>query len=88
MTKDDYLNCEFIEKRLRFITYEDFCRNCKLIKFIYNTLDNNMKKFYKWYVYSNIFIDEVGKKDLIWNFLNYDDEMIYNVLISKRKIEQ
>lgn len=82
MTNIDIETCEFIEEYLRFVTYNDFCKNCKAIKFYFQQLDEKSKRFYKWYVYANVFIDE-GRKNLIWHFLNVDDVDALSRLLQK-----
>lgn len=72
MSEFELIDCEFINEYLRFVTYKDFCRNCQAIKGFYNSLNKNSKRFYKWYVYANPFIDE-GRKNIIWQFLNNDE---------------
>jgi len=76
----DFSTCEFIDKVLCFYTYIDFCKNCKLLKMFYSNLDDDAKRFYKWYVYANIHIDE-AHKNLIWDYLNFSEEEAYINLI-------
>ena len=82
MTREDLTYCEFIDQYLRFVLYDDFCQNCKAIKAYFNKLDNAGKRFYKWYVYANVFIDE-QRKNLIWQFLNCDDVNVYEQLLRR-----
>jgi len=72
MSSVDFEFCKFIDKELCFVTFLDFYRNRKILKFFYENLDNNAKLFYKWYVYANIFINEYGK-NIIWEYLNNND---------------
>lgn len=78
----DFTSCQFINEFLCFLTYFDFCKNAKLIKVYYNALDDNAKRFYKWYVYANIHMDEVYK-NYIWNYLNSSDEQSYIDLLDR-----
>ena len=80
----DFTQCEFIYTNMDYLTYYDFCDNCYAIKELYNELDHNGKRFYKWYVYANIHMD-LFYKDRIWNFLNCDDPMTYIDLINMKK---
>lgn len=84
MVKQDFIDCEFVNEYLRFITYEDFCKNCQVIKGFYIILTEKEKRFYKWYVYANIFIDEV-RKNIIWEYLNYDEPEYYQKLLRMRR---
>lgn len=76
----DFTACAFIKDELHFLTYRDFCKNAKLLKAYYSTLEKNAKQFYKWYVYANIHMNE-SFKNLVWSYLNSDDPEMYIVLI-------
>ena len=76
----DFSICPFIRDELSFITYFDFCKNSKILKAYYEALDINAKRFYKWFVYSNIHMTEYFK-DLIWEYLNNNDPECYINLI-------
>ena len=80
MTDNDFKECQFIKKELCFLDYIEFCYNAKIIKMYYNELSKNGKIFYKWYVYANIHMDEKFK-NIIWEFLNDDDPIVYVQLI-------
>ena len=80
----DFTQCEFIYKNMNFLNYFDFCDNCYVIKEMYNELDHNGKRFYKWYVYANIHMD-IPYKDKIWNFLNIDDPLAFIKLIDAKR---
>jgi len=89
MTDNDFSICSFIKEELNFLTYYDFCKNAKIIKAYYDVLEKNGKIFYKWYVYSNIHMDECYK-NYIWNYLNTDEPEAYIELItnlSKYKVK-
>lgn len=84
MTDIDFATCDFIDKNMNYINYFDFCSNCYSIKAMYNQLTNLGKRFYKWYVYSNIHMEE-SYKNAIWNFLNSDEVEYYMELIDKKQ---
>lgn len=66
----DFSQCGFIDNFMIFYTYNDFCRNRKIIKTLYDRiLDKNGKIFYKWYVYANLHMNETYK-NAIWDYLN------------------
>lgn len=68
----DFSICDFIDEQMWFFTYYDFCDNRKEIKHLFKTLTPQQKKFYMWYVYANIHMNETFK-NYIWDFLNdYD----------------
>ena len=76
----DFKQCEFIRQDMSYINYFDFCDNCFSIKNMYQNLDKYSKRFYKWYVYSNIHMQETYK-NAIWNYLNSDEpEYFYKFL--------
>lgn len=76
----DFQFCEFIDHDMCFITYDDFCNKCKVIKELYSLLNKYQKRFYKWYVYANIHMREMHK-NIIWQYLNFDDIFYYIELI-------
>lgn len=80
----DFIDCEFIDQNMCFVNYFDFCRYCYSIKKLYLELDHNGKRFYKWYIYANIHMEECYK-NAIWDFLNSDDVQDYMELIEKRQ---
>ena len=80
MTDIYFSTCPFIEEVLCFINYYDFCKNAKVIKVYYDALEKDAKRFYKWYVYANIHMDE-GYKNLVWSYLNNDEPELYAELI-------
>lgn len=77
----DFTMCSFIEDELSFLTYFDFCKNAKILKAYYDALEKDAKRFYKWYVYSNIHMDE-NYKNIVWDYLNSDDPEMYITLIT------
>ena len=70
--KVDFTICEFIEREMWVITYDDFCDRRKGLKRIYESFEDDKKIFYKWYIYSNVHMDE-DYKNTIWDYLNFDD---------------
>ena len=76
----DFSICPFIRDELCFLTYFDFCKNAKILKAYYEALGNDAKRFYKWFVYSNIHMTEYFK-DTIWEYLNNNDPECYIRLI-------
>ena len=80
MENVDFEFCEFIEWNMCYITYSDFCNKCKTIKKMYQELNQGQKRFYKWYVYSNINMRETYK-NAIWEYLNQDETEYYMNLI-------
>lgn len=64
--------CDFLDKRLVYYTYIDFCKRRKTIKGAFKELNLNQRRFYLWYVYANIHMSETYK-NLIWDYLNDND---------------
>ena len=81
--KIDFSICDFIEERMWFFTYYDFCDNRKQIKSLFDKLTRQQKKFYKWYVYANIHTNETYK-NYIWDYLVGFEEAEANLLNAKR----
>lgn len=73
MIESDFSQCEFIDTNLRFVYFLDFFKNRNLIKLYYQALNSNGKRFYKWYVYANVFTT-MKMKDIIWEFINSEDD--------------
>lgn len=65
----DFSDCEFINEEMKFYTFYDFCDNRLGLKYLFNKLNRNAKRFYMWYVYSNIHMDLLFK-NAIWDYLN------------------
>ena len=72
MKKEDFSVCEFIERQMWFITYNDFCDRRAGIKRLFEKMPLNQQIFYKWYVYSNVHCSE-NFKNAIWDYLNFND---------------
>lgn len=72
MKKEDFEFCEFIDKNLYYFTYHDFIAKRIILKKIFKTLSDLEARFYKWYVYANINMNETYK-NAIWEYLNFDD---------------
>ena len=84
MEQYDFSICKFIDEEMWFFTYYDFCDNRHNIKQLFETLDKNQKLFYKYYVYSNIHMNETYK-NAIWDYLNQFEEYYeINLLNLKR----
>lgn len=83
MVNEDFSICEFIEERMWFFTYYDFCDHKEQIKTLFDFLSLNQKKFYKWYVYANIHMNE-SFKNKIWDYLNGYDEYGENLMRAKQ----
>lgn len=85
MIYTDFSECEFIGKEMWYYTFFDFCKNCSAIKYLFSKkLSNAGKKFYMWYVYANIHMNETYK-NAIWDYLNCDDPEYYNRLLELQK---
>lgn len=80
----DFSVCPFIKNELCFLTYTDFCRNAKILKLFYEAMEDDAKIFYKWYVYSNIHMEEYFK-NLIWEYLNGGEEQYIELIDNIRK---
>lgn len=74
----DFKECEFIDECMRFVTYNQFCDKCQIIKYFYQAMSKRGKRFYKWYLYAQININLI-QKDRIWNYLN--DVITYRELV-------
>ena len=79
----DFSICEFIEERMWFFTYYDFCDNRIQIKRLFDNLTRQEKMFYKWYIYANIHMNEIFKNK-IWDYLNEDDLYGEELMRAKR----
>ena len=76
---EDFSECSFIEQEMKFYTYDDFCKNRKEIKRLFESLSKNGRIFYRYYVYANIHMD-LNFKNKIWDYLNdftNDTELIH-----------
>lgn len=71
MTDFDFIECEFINDYMKFVTFKGFCDNAYVIKINFKSLNRNGKQFYKWYIYANIHMREF-EKNKIWDYLNGD----------------
>lgn len=97
MDINEFRYCEFIDFNMCYVSYDEFCSKCDVIKKIYTEENFEYKRrFYKWYVYANLLVDvslsdKEKCKDLIWTFLNTDSisakvELVHmNTIIKKRK---
>ena len=85
--KIDFSICELIETQMWFFTYYDFCDNRKKIKQLFDKMTKQQKRFYKWYVYSNMLMNETFK-NLIWNYLNNYDKNGKELIKAKKNIKK
>ena len=83
MLSVDFTACEFIERVMWIITYDDFCDRRKGLKRLYQTFSDDKKIFYKWYIYSNVHMGE-DYKNAIWDYLNFNDEQ-YEIELMRKK---
>jgi len=79
----DFSECSFIEERMKFYTYYDFCDNCNYIRKLFDSLSFNGKIFYKYYVYANTHM-KTCFKNAIWDWLNGYDDGKYKLLELKK----
>lgn len=85
MTDYDFKEVEFINKNMRYLTYNDFVKNHDKIKKRFNEMTRHGRIFFKWYVYANIHMNEY-LKNIIWEYLNSDEPQAYVNLISRKQI--
>ena len=85
MTDYDFKEVEFINKNMRYITYNDFVKNHDKIKKRFKEMTRYGRLFFKWYVYANIHTNEY-LKNIIWEYLNSDEPQAYVNLISRKQI--
>lgn len=69
----DFSECRFIEEQMQFYTYYDFCDNCDAIRRLFETLSDNGKIFYHYYVYANTHMKLCFKNAIIDFLYGYDD---------------
>lgn len=84
MEQTDFSECEFISSEMWYYTYYDFCDQCHEIKDLFNQLSKLGRRFYRWYVYANIHMNETFK-NAIWDYLNFNDSEYYEHLLSLKK---
>lgn len=83
--KDNGFNfeeCRFINDEMKFYSFKEFVYSCKLIKRMFDTkLSKNGKIFYKWYVYSNVYMN-MNEKNKVWDYLNeyLEREKLYELI--------
>lgn len=56
-------------ENIKFVSFDDFCKNRKIIRFYYRELLLRDKIAFKRYVYDDLKMCE-SDKNVIWNFLN------------------
>ena len=87
MEDNNFFVCEFIENYMWFNTYFDFCDRREEIKDTYKLLNAREKRFYRWYVYSNVFMKETFK-NAIWEYLNDYDVHGFELMRLRRILKQ
>lgn len=65
----DFSECDFIDKQMKFYTYNDFYNECRLIKAKFDELSKDGKRFFMWYLYANTHMT-LRYKNVIWDYLN------------------
>lgn len=65
----DFSECDFIEREMKYYTYDEFCKKKDEIKKKYKSLNRSGKIFYKYYVYANTHMN-LTCKNKIWDYLN------------------
>ncbi len=69
---EDIVDIKFVDYELRWLTPDDFIKDAKLIKRVYNEKMNyNQRHIYKWFCYANIHTT-MYQKNKIWDYLNGD----------------
>ena len=86
---------EFLEliKDIRFTEVDEFYRKKDYIKIKYQELDKSTKEVYKWYFYFQFCLLKNPLKELLWNYLNQEQDIFlsveldnqYNLFCNKRK---
>lgn len=86
---------EFLEliEDIRFTEVDEFYRKKDYIKIKYQELDKSTKEVYKWYFYFQFCLLKNPLKELLWNYLNQEQNMFlsveldnqYNLFCNKRK---
>lgn len=83
-------------ENIKFVSFDDFCKNRKVIRFYYRELLLRDKIAFKRYVYDDLKMCE-SDKNVIWNFLNENEnckkelqQRIYykNTLKKKKMLKQ
>lgn len=75
----DFSVCEFINQEMWFFTFDDFYKHRRRLKKMYKALNKYEKRFYLWYVYANIHMNETYK-NYVWSYLNDNatDMILFN----------
>ena len=88
MSENDFKECAFIYREMRFFTFQEFYENCEAIKWLYKRCLGKLgKMFYRWYVYANIHTTTT-QKNKIWDYLNDYVEKPTLSLYRDKKIEE
>lgn len=70
------------DPRLTFYTFRSFYERSEIIRAVYNTMSVSEKYMYKYYVYSRRSLSE-KTCDVIWEYINAEDDFILLVLRSE-----
>lgn len=57
-------------EQIKFVSFNDFYKNRKIIRYYYKELPLEYKWSYKRFIYSDELNEKEIDKDCIWNFLN------------------
>lgn len=60
-------------ENIKFVSFDDFYKNRKIIRYVYRVLPLDEKWEYKRFVYGDELREKVIDKDCIWNFLNENE---------------
>ena len=61
---------------MRFVTPLDFYNNRRFIKKKYNELSEKGKEIYKWYFFYELCMIKNPLKEMLWDYLNLEEEYI------------
>lgn len=83
-------------ENIKFVSFNDFYRHKKIIRYYYKELTLAQKWAYKRFIYSDELNEKEVDKDCIWNFLNENEDcnkdlkgrMTYRKMLKKNKIKK
>lgn len=77
----DISNWEFLDKDLKYYTFDEFCSKNRLIKYKFEQLTDTQKAIYHLYIYANQHMTQTYK-DRIMEYLmeDCDEEELYKIL--------
>lgn len=78
---------------IQFTEVDEFYKKKEYIRDRYQELDNNIKQVYKWYFYFQFCLLKNPLKELLWNYVNGENELYflselqneYNSFCNRRK---